>query len=64
MSTMFVQSILLGPFERLKIVMQVAPQAIHASHIKDKPRGVIDFVTKINKSQGLSAYFRGAAALS
>ena len=55
---------MLGPFERVKIVMQVAPQAIYINTLKDRPAGVTDFFSKIVQNQGITAFMRGSSGLA
>lgn len=53
---------ILGPLERMKIIMQVKELA-NFTNPADKPKNFWDLSNKISLNQGLFAYFRGSNAL-
>eukprot|EP00347_Sterkiella_histriomuscorum_P019218 403342489 len=55
------KALILGPLERMKIVLQVKPLAQFINP-KDKPKNALDLFNKIGNDQGLLAYFRGINA--
>ena len=57
------KAIILGPLERLKIVMQVSPIAKYVNPKSDKPKGIIDLFSKVTHNQGMFAFYRGTNAL-
>ena len=57
------RAIILGPFERMKIVMQVDSLAKYANATSDRPKNIYDLCSKINQNQGIFAFYRGTHAL-
>ena len=53
---------ILGPLERLKIVMQVNSLVKYANPVADKPKNLTDLCSKVTHSQGLFAFYRGTTA--
>ena len=56
------RALILGPLERLKIVMQVSPIAKYANPTSDKPKNFTDLVSKVTNNQGMFAFYRGTSA--
>ena len=52
----------LGPLERLRIVLQVNPLVKYANPMADRPKGFIDLCNKVNNNQGMFAFYRGTSA--
>ena len=59
---MITKAIILGPLERLKIVMQVSPIAKYANPTSDAPKSLTDLVSKVTHNQGVFAFYRGTSA--
>ena len=57
------QAMILGPLERLKIVMQVSPIAKYVNPKSDKPKNIGDLFSKVLNNQGMFAFYRGTNAL-
>ena len=56
------KALILGPLERLKIVMQVSPIAKYANPTSDAPKNLTDLVRKVTQNQGIFAFYRGMSA--
>ena len=54
---------ILGPLERLKIVMQVSPIAKYVNPKSDQPKNIGDLFSKVLNNQGMFAFYRGTNAL-
>jgi hypothetical protein len=54
---------ILGPIERMKIIMQTKHMGKYANPRSDMPKGVVDLVGKISTNQGLFAFYRGQTPL-
>ena len=57
------RALILGPLERLKIVMQVSPIAKYVNPKSDKPKNIGDLFSKVLNNQGMFAFYRGNNAL-
>ena len=54
---------ILGPIERMKIIMQTKHMAQYANPKADLPKGVADLVSKITLNQGIFSVYRGQSPL-
>lgn len=61
-SVVIVRALVLGPFERMKIVLQTTPVCKYMNP-SDVPKNATDLTSKINEHQGFFAYYRGMNAL-
>ena len=61
-SLLISRALILGPLERLKIVMQVSPIANYANPKSDKPKNIPDLFSKVMHNQGMFAFYRGINA--
>lgn len=61
-SVVAAQALILGPLERLKIVLQVNPLVKYVNPLADRPKGFIDLCKKVNYNQGMFAFYRGTNA--
>ena len=62
-SVVTAQALLLGPLERLKIVLQVNPLVKYANPLADRPKNFFDLCNKVTYNQGMFAFYRGTTAL-
>ena len=62
-SLLLVRSAILGPVERMKIIMQTKHMAQYANPRADLPKGGIDLLGKISLNQGLMSFYRGQSPL-
>jgi hypothetical protein len=61
-SVVITRAYILGPLERMKIIMQVKNIA-NFTNPSDKPKNFWDLSNKISINQGIFSYFRGTNAL-
>lgn len=60
---LFTRVVLLGPIERLKIIMQTKHMAAFANPRSDMPKSLPDLVGKISLNQGIISFYRGQVPL-